>query len=64
MPARIARAWKAVEEAERILGEKEGFAPYFAERPGLEAELGKLSSALDRAMDFRELSTRCRSTAS
>ena len=46
-----ARAHEAVQDAARILGEREAFALHFAERPGLEAELGELSSALGRAMD-------------
>ena len=46
-----ARAREAVGEAERILGEREAFALHFADRPGLEAELGELSSALGLAMD-------------
>ena len=46
-----ARAREAVQDAARILGEKKAFALHFAERPGLEAELGELSSALGRAMD-------------
>ena len=46
-----ARAYEAVQDAARILGEREAFALHFAERPGLEAELGELSSALGRAMD-------------
>ena len=46
-----ARAREAVQDAARILGEREAFALHFAERPGLEAELGELSSALGRAMD-------------
>ena len=45
-----ARAREAVQDAARILGEREAFALHFADRPGLEAELGELSSALGRAM--------------
>ena len=46
-----ARAREAVQDAARILGEREAFALHFAERPGLEAELGELSSALGQTMD-------------